>query len=138
MALAMQGLQDNYAINKRNNNRYMNVMEGKDPATAPVPQDDAMRVDSDDVAYNYYMTTSMPSSNPAPATSPLMGLAKTALIASGIGIPAVVGLAMAPSIIDALNGTTPAAVAPADPKTDAPTLNIGGIEYELSLEPDTE
>ncbi len=103
---------------------------GKDAVDAvTIPEDDT-RINCPEVHHHYA------DKKPAAAASGGMSLAKIALgaVLAGTGVGAGVGIPLALSgLFD-----SPPAVTPADPKSDAPVVNIGGQEYELRLEPDTE
>lgn len=104
------------------------LLFGKDAVDAvTIPEDDT-RINCPEI-HNHYGKT------PAPTASPGLSAAKIALgaVLAGTGIGAGIGIPLALSgVLD----SAPAVVQPAEPKSDAPTVNIGGKEYELSLEPE--
>lgn len=117
--------------NQRNVDRLQDKLEGKchksgEPSKGGT---DDMRIDSDDIHYHI--------ANQQPKSSPFSSLLKIGLGAAALGTGIGVPLAL-PSILSGIGEimNRPAAVQPAETKPDAPTVSVGGKEYELSLEPE--
>lgn len=132
MALGLQNLSHALRVNQRNVDRFQNRIDGVPSAQGAVTGAEEMRIDSDDIHNHYHQQREGMNS--------LAKVAAIALAATGVGIPASIAALQLPEILAQFFPTTepPAAVAPAEPKSEAPVVNIGGQEYELRLEPDTE
>lgn len=82
-----------------------NVLGQKFPDN-PMSDDMKISIDSPETHNHYHVPPSdsaKPSGQPPQQTSPLLSIAKAALLASGVGIPAAVGLSVLPDVIKAFN-----------------------------------
>jgi hypothetical protein len=130
--IQLRNLNKAMQFNDRNAEVLMRLREGRDPTEAPA--DDEMRIDSDNVQNHYHMEKE--------GLSALGKLVALGVLALGIAIPGGALIWKLPSIIAAVKGvkevvkppTESPATAPAEPPANAaPSINIGGKEYELRL-----
>jgi hypothetical protein len=135
MGLRLKNLGKVFQFNDRNTEVLMKLREGKDPSEPDdAAEADDMRIDSDNIQNHYHYQqpwVPKPASPIAPLGSSLLKIGLGAALAgTGVG-----GMLALPSIISGVSDLMkPAAVAPAEPGAqDAPTINIGGTEYQLNL-----
>lgn len=132
MGIALNNLAKMSSLGHRNAERLM----GKADARAGVGSNsvsDDMRIDSDDI--HYHIQTPKPPSMIGSA----MKIGAGALLA-GTGVGAAFALpTIASGVMELLKPAAAVKPAEAKPETDAPTVTIGGQEYQLELgEPDEQ